>query len=240
MVFCIGMAKTGTQTLAGIWQQGVKAGHEPESNQIIRLIRNKYLHNFTDDTALKLVEEHIIRTDLQIHSSQLNYFILDELLQLFPEGKFILTIREPAEWLDSLINHQLTRKCNAEWQWLRDFRFRPDLYQHPLDEQILSELGLYTLEGYFRYWNDHNSKVIQKVPSEQLLIVRTDQINDLLPAIARFVNSRDLTDNMQASHMNVSRGRLNILKRLNEHYLHNKIEQYCGNAFYQFFRNTTH
>lgn len=231
------MAKTGTLSMANLWGTGVRAGHEPESNRIIRLIRDKYRHSMPKSDILQGVREHIDRTNLQIHSSQLNYFILDELLALFPDAKFLLTIREPYTWLNSLINHQLSRHCNPEWQWLREFRFRPDLYKHPSEEDILRQLGLFSLDGYFHYWNEHNATVITKIPADRLLVIRTDNINDSLTEIAIFINNPSITKNMKPVHRNLSIKHWSILEKLDNRYVLEKIMHHGEGLVRKFFQH---
>lgn len=235
-IFCIGMAKTGTLSMANIWGPEVRTGHEPEPNRMITLIRDKCMNSMSQDEIRRQVSAHIERTNLQIHASQLNYFILNELLSLYPDAKFILTIREPYAWLNSMINHQLSRRCNPEWEWLREYRFRSVYNEHPPEEDILRQLGLFTLDGYLHYWNEHNITVINKVPAGRLLIIRTDQLPESLTKIASFVNNPALTDNMKHAHLNIAVNHWSVLEQLESGYLDAKILHRCEGLVRQFFQ----
>jgi hypothetical protein len=139
-----------------------------------------------DEELRRFVIERDRRLRLDVDSSFLNIYLLDQLVELFPDAKFILTIRNPYAWLDSMVNQQLSRKRSPKWSQLRDSVFRPDLFTHSNEELALKEEGLYTLDGYLSGWTRHNRKVIDTVPKERLLIVRTDMISESIDDFAAF------------------------------------------------------
>lgn len=235
LLFCVGMAKTGTHSMAEIWGNGVKAGHEPDSKTALNLILSRNAGTINQDDYRDKIAAYIKNTGLNIIASQLNFFYLDILIELYPAALFILTIREPRSWLDSFINHQLTRECSREWQQLRDLRFRPDLHRHPPEEEILKKHGLYTLDGYFGYWHFHNSRVIKTIPAERLLIIRTDKINDSIDDISRFAGLNRNSEPMKPAHIFPAAGKLNIPHSLDREYLERKISQHCGTLLQQYF-----
>ncbi len=115
---------------------------------------------------------------LEMDSSQLNYFVLRELLELAPEAKFILTIRDCRSWLTSYIDHQQSGPTSPRWVAMRKLRFHSDA-EHPPEEQALRERGLFTVDAYLSYWARHNREVLETVPSSRLLVVRTDQMSTI-------------------------------------------------------------
>lgn len=177
-LYCVGTAKSGTHSIAAVFGNQLKSAHEPESEKIIDIILDLAAGCIDEQELRRYVLKRDRKLWLDVDSSQLNYFLLDKLVELFPAAKFILTIRNPYTWLDSFINHQLSHESSENWDRLRDFRFRPDIYAHGKEELVLKEKGLYTLDGYLSYWAQHNRTVIETVPKERLLIIRTDKISE--------------------------------------------------------------
>lgn len=164
---------------------------------------------------------------LELSSSQLNYFILDILVSEFTQANFILTIRDCYSWLDSFINHQLSRNCSPEWKKLRDIRFKSGQFQYVQQKRPLEERGLYTLDGYFSYWAEHNRKVLTTVPKERLLVVRTHEIAKAIEQIADFVDVPTNTLNAEKSHSFKTHNKFNILSEIDKDFLEQKVYQHC-------------
>jgi hypothetical protein len=161
--------------------------------------------------------------------------LLSKLVSLFPDAKFILTIRDPYSWLDSFINHQLARGCSDKWLKLRNYRFRPDKYTHQQGEFILKEKGLYTLDGYLSYWAHHNRTVIDTVPADRLLIVRTDKITERAEEIAAFVGMSSRNLRKEKSHAFRAKEKFGLLDQIDQAYLEHKVKEHCGDLVVRFF-----
>lgn len=228
MIFVAGTAKSGTHTLAKIWGNRLKCAHEPDSEKILDLIIRHHKKIIEHQTFENEVVGLVNTQNLDVNSSQLNFFILEVLLKSFAHAKYILTIRDPYTWLDSFINHSLYNPCSGNWNKLRDLRFRPDLNTHAPEEQILKAHNLYSLDGYLKYWYYHNKTVIERVPVKKLLIIRTDQIEQNLDRLARFAGLTHTSEMVADCHEFSARKKFNILAQLNPDYLARKIEQHCG------------
>jgi hypothetical protein len=142
-----------------------------------------------------------------MESSSLNYFFVDILVNEFSEAKFILTIRDCYSWLESLISQHLSTRVLSERYWFRhywgdvnDLRFRTNK-KHAKEEKVLADNGLYTLDGYFSYWREHNSKVLATVSEERLLVVKTQEINQSLRKMEEFlgITPGTLPDNVHCT-----------------------------------------
>ncbi len=234
-IFVIGTAKSGTHTLARIWGNQLRSAHEPETDFSLTTFFNWKSGALSDEKLHQIIREQDKRLWLEVNSSQINFAFLDILLKIFPASRFILTIRNPYSWLDSFFNHQLSRNCSGYWLKFREYRFRPDLYTHPQEEAILKENNLYPLEGYLSYWHDHNKKVIDTVPKERLLIVRTDQLAQNLDNLACFAGLKNGSKLITNCHEFPSEKKFNILDQLNADYLDFNIIQYCGELMKIYF-----
>lgn len=172
---------------------------------------------------------------LDVDSSSLNWWLLDQLLKLFSDAKFILTIRNPYAWLDSFINHQLTYRSSDKWAQLRHIRFRPDIYTHCQGDQILREKGLYTLDGYLSSWAHHNRTAIDTVPKDRLLIVRTDNISECYDEIATFAGVSRSNLKQENAHTFKAKEKFYLLDKVDLEYLEDKVKEHCGDLLAQFF-----
>lgn len=183
-IYGIGLGKSGTNALASLFT-GVAAAHEPESESVIRALLDYHAGRSDWQPLDALVRDRDRRLALAVDVSNLNIFLVDLLLQLSPDSRFVLTIRDCYSWLDSLLNHYLRVPPTAAWRAFADERFQKGR-AYPPAERILEEHGLYTLEGYLSYWNAHVTKALAAVPADRLLIVRTGQIGDRALEIAAF------------------------------------------------------
>ena len=234
-LYCIGTAKSGTHSIAAIFGNQLRSAHEPESEEFIDIILNIAAGKINTQELRQYILKRDQRLWLDIDSSQLNFFLIHELVKLFPQAKFILTIRHPYPWLDSFINHQLARGGSLKWQQLRDLRFRPDIYLHLPEENVLKDMGLYSLDGYLSYWNKHNFTVLETVPKDRLLIIRTDKITECTQDILEFAGISKSKNTHNNSHTFKAKSKFDVLDKLDQKYLQTKIEEHCQELITRFF-----
>lgn len=213
----------------------LRSNHEAESHEVIDTILRLKAGEISDTELRRYIQRRDRRLRLEIDSSQLNYFLLDHLVEIYPDAKFILTIRNPYAWVDSFINHQLGRSASEEWQRLRDFRFRPSQFKHPPEEDALAERDLYTLDGYFSYWARHNTDVLEKVPASRLLVVRTTQITDSADEVADFAGVSSRRADRRRSHSNKAKAKYNVLAQIDRNHLASKVEEHCSSLMREYF-----
>lgn len=207
LLYCVGTAKSGTTSIHSMFNGKLRSNHEADSHEVIDIILKLEAGEISDAELRKYIQSRDKRLRLEIDSSQLNYFFLDHLVEMYPDAQFILTIRNPYAWVDSFINHQIGRNASEKWKRFRDFRFRPGQFEHPPEEDALAERGLYTLDGYFSYWSRHNTDVLAKVPASRLLVVRTTEITDRAEEIAEFSGVSPSRANRKRSHSNKARAK---------------------------------
>lgn len=235
-IFGVGTGRTGTHSLAAIYGDRLRSAHEPENRQTINLLKAYHTGEITRHEFTNLLEKRAHRLALDVDISQLNFFILDFLLTRFDHSRFILTIRDCQSWLDSTINHALFHgNPGEEWTWLRDFRFRPDLYPHPAEEEVLRHLGFYSLEGYFRFWTQQIQTVVKKVPPKRLLIVRTEYLSESVDSIADFSGIHRSVMVKEQSLQAQGTTKYGVLRKLPREYFQEMSVQYCGEIMARFF-----
>jgi hypothetical protein len=230
----VGTAKSGTHSLAAIFGAH-RSAHEPDSRKTINAIL-KLDRGASADGA---IERYLVRRDkklqLEMDSSQLNYFFSTHLARLFPQAKFVLTIRDCYTWLDSFINHQLSRPASRDWVAMRDLRFLRGDAVHSAEEKILAEHRLYTLDGYLSYWAEHNRNVLDLIPRGRLLVVRTDRLAQSIGTLAQFLDVESGTLDRQNSHTFKAAQKFGFLHKLDDEYLDAKVAQHCRDLMRAYF-----
>ena len=114
-VYNIGLLKTGSTSIYSLFQKNYMARHEMKFWDTVDNI-HKLQNNIIDKNEF---ETYIINRNsrkFDVDSSTFNHFYLDILLKDI-NAKFILTIRNPHDWLKSVLNqfsHYEKRKSKAK------------------------------------------------------------------------------------------------------------------------------
>ncbi len=227
-IFGVGPAKSGTHSLAAMFGNPVRSEHESRADKLIPLILKKLTGEY-DAGQLKrfLLKTTQVRL-LDVDSSQLNFFVLEELLESFSGARFVLTMRDCYSWLDSFINDSLRRDVNANWLRLREARFRPDLF--PLegnDDELLANYGLYSLRGYLTYWEHHYRHVLETVPADKLLVVRTSDLTDRAMEIADFAELPRWAVKLEECHQFKNPTKHGVLAKLSREHVDAVVTECC-------------
>ena len=235
----IGMAKTGTTSLHAIFNLNYRSAHQPEYSRLIS--KNiAFAHGEIDKKEFtNYIKRRDRRLSLEMDSSHLNGFIIDILVAEFKAAKFILTIRDCYSWLDSLLNHNLSaRKIQIDSQpknWGR-FIHERDQFKHAKAEQILADKELYTLDGYLSHYKERHNKILQTVPPDRLLIIKTSEINQSIQKMAQFLNIplESLPVRVRAN-VRKQEYKYNLLAQLDRDFVREKVKFYCQDWMCQYF-----
>ena len=234
--YCVGMPKSGTHSIDGLLGKNYRSLHEPEFEQTWNIILNLYDGKVDEKQFLDYLRKRDKRLWLELDSSNLNYFFLDQLLQEFQGSKFILTIRDCYSWLASAINHRISRKAPVKNTLQKDkLRFGDDVFRYEPEEKILEAYGLPTINSFLSYWKAHNETVIQKVPSDRLLVIRTKEISESADKISQFLGVSPTTLNQEKSHLFKNPKREDILSKVDQSFLQSKVNEYCTDLMSEFF-----
>lgn len=234
-IYNVGMAKSGTKSIAHIFKKHIRSAHEPESARMAKVILKYSDRKIKKEDVKRILLKRDKRLLLDLDSSQLNFFLISELMSFFPEAKFLLTMRHPYDWLDSYINHQISQPIKGVWVKMRDFRFRPDLHTHSSHEATLKKHALYTLDGYLSYWANHNQTVLDAIPEDKLLVVRTNEINKKIEKILSFMDVSCGDFGKGKTHFNKGINKYDILESIDKTYLLEKIDAHFSPLVEKYF-----
>jgi hypothetical protein len=97
-VFCVGCNKTGTTSMrTALAELGYKVGSQRTAEELIRAYRDRDFGPIIDYCRTAEAFQDVP------FSWPHTYVVMD---QVFPQSKFILTVRDPDEWYRSYIRHQ--------------------------------------------------------------------------------------------------------------------------------------
>lgn len=227
-VIGVSIAKSGTRSLAGLFSR-YHSAHEFEAAATIRRIANR--EEALDQSWL---HERDARSGfLECDSSQIHFWYLEEMVRAFPAARFILTIRHPRAWLDSLFNHRLARGMSPDWWPIEEARFGPRCADATGPEQLLAQLGRPTLAGALSFWAKHHQRVLETVPPARLRVLRVEQLGEKVPEIARFTGVAASSLTPEIAHQNTARARFHLLDRLEPAHLQKSLNEHCGPLWQQ-------
>jgi len=235
--YCVGTAKTGTHSVAKMFSRNVRSRHEPERLELAEKILAWGNQRISEQEMTRWILARDRRLALEVDSSMLNIDILPIVLREFPDARFLLTIRDCYTWCNSLINEMLRSagRMAPVLNGIASWHYQPHLFQHAPEEQLLKEKSLYTLAGYFTYWAKHNSRILDTVPAERLLVVRTDQISKRAFEIAEFARLPRRTVRVERTHEYKNPAKQEIIRQIDRNYLQAKVEQHCRPLMTRFF-----
>ncbi len=237
--YCVGIEKSGTTSVAAAFNPAFRAVHEASWEAMIDLIIQHQDGRLSTDEAEKILLRRDRSLWLELESSWLLAYWIDIYLKLFPEAKFILTIRDPYSWLDSVLNHEKGRQVGPIWSRILQRFYQGDKLRSPPEERRLEQRGFYPLDGYLAAWNRHNRMILQRVPRDRLLVVRTHRLTQSLPQIARFLNIQENMLNIKQSHTYAAVRHYDFLREVDIRYLDDKVAHHCGELSRLYFPEIT-
>lgn len=226
--YCVGIAKSGTHSLAEVFNGNYRAEHEPGAEELIWLKHESDRNTIGAEKIEEFLRKRDLRFYLEIESSGFVGYFLEQLCHLYPNAKFILTIRDCYSFLSSIINHQVNKPVTVGsiWGLGRDIDYQCDLKPLPEEEIITSQYPeLYSVRGYLTYWATRNAEVLNVVPSSRLMVVKTEQIGEKLTEIARFLGIPADTLTADRSHSFKGDYNIDVLACLDREWLDAVVEE---------------
>jgi hypothetical protein len=235
-VCCCGLSKTGTHSIAGLFEN-YRSAHHPDAELRLRLATD-YLKGEVDAARVQRI---LRRRDrwlwLELESSSLAGILIEPFVTACPKKKFILTIRDVYSWCDSWIDNNINRPLSesSPFAVLDRVRLRVEDFTPTKHDSPLIERGGLPLPCYFQLWAKHNTQVLQAVPRAQLFVVKTQQITDRVPDIAAWVGVPPRTLRADRAWLFAAPKKHRVLAALDPSYVHETAERYCGTLMRQYF-----
>ena len=221
--------------MAGLFYANFRSAHEPERTELLRMILLEAKGSVQRDEFVDYIYQRDERLGLEFDSSWVNYFIIGHLMHAFPDAKFILLVRDCYTWVESIVNHMLTREIPTDVREFMDWWFEPQKYPHRNEELPLKENGLFSLECYLTAWRSHVTKVSGIVPPDRLLIIRTHEIRDTLDSVTEFLRvPREGLDDAKC-HLNKGTREKQITSLVDRRFLEDVVAETCNEMMCRHF-----
>jgi Sulfotransferase domain len=235
-VCCCGLSKTGTHSMAGIFES-YRSAHHPDG--MVRLpLATAYLQGEVDaGDARKILRRRDRLNRLEMESSSLAGILIEPLSRACPDKKFILTIRDVYSWCDSWIDHNINRPPDhsSPWATLDRVRLRVEDFPATKFDAPLTARGFPPLACYFQLWAGHNGRVLEALAPGRLLIVETSQIPTRLQEIAAWAGVPLETLRSDRSWLFSAAAKHRVLATLDESYVRDTAERFCGPLMTKYF-----
>jgi hypothetical protein len=229
----VGMEKTGTHSIAGVLSRSFRSDHEPRFVSLIRQL-------VSPDGSWSPVPQPVLRRRdkrlwLEMEACWLHVFNVPNLVEAFPEARFILTVRDCYSWLDSLTSHVLARDVGPHWRRAQQAYYQPWKFSYEAGEKAFEEAGLHPLRAYLTAWSWHNHRVLDAVPADRLLVLPTAAIQESVSPVAEFLQIDARRIDAQRSHEYANPRRANMLECIDRALLADTVEELCGDLMSRWF-----
>lgn len=235
-VCCCGLSKTGTHSLAGIFEN-YRSAHHPDADIRFELATSCLNGQLDIARACRILKRRDRLLWLEMESSSLAGIVIDPLARACPDKQFILTLRDVYSWCDSWIDHFINSPPAeaSPFAALDRIRLRIDETRSTKYDLPLIERGCAPLASYFKLWTDHNTRVLRSVPEDRLFIVKTPDISRRLPEIAAWVGVPANTLREDRAWLFAAPRKHRVLGILDAAYVEEAAEQFCGVLMRQYF-----
>lgn len=227
--FCIGTPKSGTTSIAGIFDNNYRSSHEPERVELIELIHKHFNKQVTDSQYINWLKLRDKRIWLDIESNCFLGYRPDLLYSAYPNSKYILSVRNPLSWLDSMLNHTINYPPKSELviRYWHDIFFQPNKYPHCKYDSALKENAVYSIEAYLRYWSKSITSIIKHIPETQLMILKTKELKENDLEISSFLSIDINSLDHQMNHLNKAPEKYQLLNLVEPEYLDDTCTKFC-------------
>ena len=229
--YCVGLPRSGTHSLGYMFAAHYSSQHEPMDDDTIPHILRFLAGNYSEGQWKALLRWRDRQLGLEMEASHYLHHTVSVLAELYPEAKFIHTVREPFSWLASEINQNLkTRSATIKWRALERARYGRYDFEYEPEETALKNLDeIWPVSSYLSYWRDHNECVLKSVPADRLLVLRTQDIRESIDKIAEFLNISPETIDVSASRSGTNPSKdFDLYAHVSPDFVREKIDRHCG------------
>jgi hypothetical protein len=150
------------------------------------------------------------------------------LAQLYGDARFVMLVRDCFSWLDAKIE---SRRVATAGPAHPDLRYETALmtrFEEPFSPQEsgLREARLLPIATYLRSWASQTQTVLDAVPSERLLVVRTEDLDQSTRLLAEFAGVPE--DTVHTAHANHRTERCGLLAHIPPEFVVARAREHCA------------
>ena len=237
-LYAVGAPKTGTMSIARLFQRDYRAMHEGTYLEAISYLMRRRAGTVSDDELVGWLLRRDVLIWADCESSHIMNWFADLLSVVYPDAKFLVTVRDCYSWTQSVLDQHLnsrpprrvddapsTARGGVTYSSLRGVYYG-DKSTDP--NSLLTELGEYTLEGYLDYWSSHYAQALAALPTDRRMFVWTRDIQDRAEDIAQFVGVPSSSLDLGRSHSHVAPEKHDVLGQLDPQAVREAVRTRCG------------
>jgi len=230
--YCIGAAKTATTSISSMFEHNFDSQHEADIQNTNHNIINYLENKTTQEQMLDYLKERDQQLQLELESTHSLIYVANELSSLFPDAKFIVTVREPMDWIRSRINFHF-KKHPPEWEEYRQYFWMDKTEGYADEEALLKENNLASLDAYLSQYAQHYSLVAKNIPQDRRLIIRMGDISHKNTEVAEFLGIK--ASKIVPEHSNSQPNKAAFIDQLDQQFVIQKIWHHCQDLIEEFF-----
>ncbi|MFA5495313.1 MAG: sulfotransferase [Porticoccaceae bacterium] len=223
--FCLGAAKTGTTSFAAMFAACYRSAHEPQPEKLTVAIEKVITGIWRDGEVAAWLEARDRELNLEVEASHPLGYVARWLPELFPQARFVITLRDPLPWLKSRLNFHY-HKSPPEWLRYRDLIWSRWHKGYNPEELVLEEMGLYSIDAYLAQYAEQYQLLFRDLPEERTLLLRTDELSESIDRIASFLGIDPRTITRQ--HQNAFTAEDSVIDFLPEDFVARRVDHHCG------------
>ena len=240
--YCIGVPRTGTTSIAGLFREYYRSGHEVDPEDVL-----KYSLDFREGKIqMHEFEQFILKRDrdlfLEMDSSTHNVYMIPVLLRLFPQAKFLIPIRDTISWLNSYIDYGInnrlkegTNVISPQRTRMNEFRYGDLYHAYSQKENILKEFDMPSIEAFLYFYSTYYKTVLEIIPEDRRIIYNIVELKESIPAICSLLGISAYFLNSKNVRMNISSKKHHVLEKIEPVYLQERIDYYCSDMMKRYY-----
>jgi hypothetical protein len=232
-LYGVGNAKSGTTSLAQMFGF-YRAGHQVDGERMVGLATKVLLGEL--DVGSTRVRAALRRKSVRYHlevdvAGHMTVFARP-LADMYADAKFVLLIRDCFSWLNSSVEQRMrSDRINPAFFHARYARYGDEFMP---DELVLREAAVVPIAGWLRSWTEMNQRVLDAVPSDRLLVVRTEDLDASVEVLARFAGVPASTVRA-VPHANPNPAPTGVLSEVPAQFVIEQAREHCGPLMERFW-----
>ena len=150
---------------------------------------------------------------------------------MYADARVVLLIRDCFSWLNSAVDMRI-RSLNTESSYFHAKYLRYG-NRFANEEAVLQEAGLIPIGSWLRGWVDANQRVLDEVPPDQLLVVRTEELDSSVEVLARFAGVPAST--LRPVHANRNPSPTGLLGEVPAQFVIERAQEWCAPIMERFW-----
>lgn len=188
--YLVGLPKTGSSTLAAILA-GYRTRHEWDMLRLLDLGARLRAGSLSAEEFARAAGPRLFPPRLEFDDATCHHLYAEVLVQHFPRARYVLTVRDPLAWANSMVDMALRQRLLLQRYAAGEVElggaydhYAPDGWGITLDAcpDPTTEVA-----GLLRVWGAHVDRMLSVLPPNGTLVLRTDQLDDAALRLASFL-----------------------------------------------------